>query len=186
LDVLEPTDPKAQGLRLDISVKQKELASLEAMAGLSEPITTIEEQQAALAKAITTPEAKPKPLPTDVLPTETLGATYGREEQVYDVFGGITRKPVAIPKPAELPAAPTIEEQTAEGTYGGQTGVFDVFAGARRKPVEVAPTIAEAAPVEPTTPAPIIEEPFGKLPTAEAETTLSENVAEREKPSIKP
>jgi hypothetical protein len=116
LDVLEPTDPKAQGLRLDISAKQKELASLEAMAGLSVPITTIEEQQAALAGEITKPA--PKPLPTDVLPTETPSATYGREEQVYDVFGGITRKPVAIP----------VEQVVTP-------------------PVEVAPPIAEAAPV---------------------------------------
>jgi hypothetical protein len=161
LDALESTSPEANSLRLDIAADQKKLATLKTEApkfGLSEPITAIEEQQAALAKTITTPEPAPKPLPTDVLPTETLSATYGREEQVYDVFGDITRKPVAIPKPAELPAAPTIEEQTAEGTYGGQTGVFDVFAGARRKPVEVAPTIAEAALVEPTTPTPITEQ----------------------------
>jgi hypothetical protein len=63
------------------------------------------------------------------LPTETPGATYGREEQVYDVFGGITRKPVAIP----------VEQVVTP-------------------PVEVAPTIAEAAPVEPTTPAPVTEQ----------------------------
>lgn len=108
-------------------------------ATVSLPITTAEQQQIELARAITTPveekPATPKPLPTDVLPTETPSATYGREEQVYDVFGGITRKPVSIPKLAELPAAPTIEEQTAERTYGGETGIFDVFAGARRKPV---------------------------------------------------
>jgi hypothetical protein len=36
--------------------------------------------------------------------------------------------------------------------------VFDVFAGARRKPVEVAPTIAEPAPVAPVTPAPVTEQ----------------------------
>jgi hypothetical protein len=157
LDALESTSPEANSLRLDIAADQKKLATLKTEAakfGLSETITTIEEQQAALAKTITAP-AEPKPLPTDVLPTETLGATYGREEQVYDVFGEITRKPVSIPKPAELPAAPTIEEQTAEGTYGGQTGVFDVFAGARRKPV----VTEQAAPAEAPAPeiAPIAE-----------------------------
>lgn len=134
LDTLEPTDPRAQQLRMLISEEQKKATGLKQSIGeefLSETITEAERQQIELAKAITAP----KPLPTDVLPTETPSATYGREEQVYDVFGGITRKPVSIPKPAELPAAPTIEEQTAERTYGGETGVFDVFAGARRKPV---------------------------------------------------
>jgi hypothetical protein len=162
LAAIEPTSREAQTLKLDIAEGESMLGELNkqftSLTGLSLPITEAEKQQLELAKAITTPGAAPKPLPTDVLPTETPGATYGREEQVYDVFGDITRKPVSIPKPAELPAAPTIEEQTAEGTYGGQTGVFDVFAGARRKPVEVAPTIAEAAPVEPTTPAPVTEQ----------------------------
>jgi len=146
LAAIEPTSREAQTLKLDIAEGESMLGELNkqftGLTGLSETITEAEKQQAELAKAITTPEAKARPLPTDVLPTETPGATYGREEQVYDVFGGITRKPVAIPKPAELPAAPTIEEQTAEGTYGGQTGVFDVFAGARRKSVEVAPAPA--------------------------------------------
>jgi hypothetical protein len=155
LDILEPTDPKAQQLRMRISEEQKKATGLKQSLGeefLSEPITEAEKQQIELAKAITTPKAAPKPLPTDVLPTETPSATYGREEQVYDVFGGITRKPVSIPKPAELPAAPTIEEQTAEGTYGGQTGVFDVFAGARRKPIvteQAAPAEAPAPEVAP-------------------------------------
>ena len=135
-DALEPTSQEAQKLKLELSEAQRNLSAFKGVAnkaGLSETITEAEKQQIELAKAITAPA--PKPLPTDVLPTETPSATYGREEQVYDVFGGITRKPVSIPKPAELPAAPTIEKQTAEKTYGGEIGVFDVFAGARRKPV---------------------------------------------------
>ena len=162
LQAIESTDPIAQKLKLELKEKGAILAAaqgqVDSIVESADPVAEAEKQQIELAKAITTPEAAPKPLPTDVLPTETPGATYGREEQVYDVFGDITRKPVSIPKPAELPAAPTIEEQTAEGTYGGQTGVFDVFAGARRKPVEVAPAIAEPAPVKPITPAPVTEQ----------------------------
>jgi hypothetical protein len=147
LSVIESTDPVAQKLKLELKEKEAILAAaqgqVDSIVDSNEPVVEAEKQQIELAKAITTPA--PKPLPTDVLPTETPGATYGREEQVYDVFGGITRKPVSIPKPAELPAAPTIEEQTAEKTYGGETGVFDVFAGARRKPVaQEAPAITPA------------------------------------------
>jgi hypothetical protein len=72
LDVLEPTDPKAQGLRLDISAKQKELASLEAMAGLSEPITEAERQQAELAKAIVEEPAPTEPLLVPSAPVEQV------------------------------------------------------------------------------------------------------------------
>ena len=166
-DALEPTSQEAQKLKLELSEAQRNLSAFKGVAnkaGLSETITEAEKQQIELAKAITAPA--PKPLPTDVLPTETPSATYGREEQIYDVFGGITRKPVSIPKPAELPAAPTIEEQTAEKTYGGETGVFDVFAGARRKPVvteeppvsmvgkEVIPGVTPVPVVEKTKPAP--------------------------------
>jgi len=133
LAAIEPTSREAQTLKLDIAEGESMLGEINkqftGLTGLSETITEAERQQAALAKAITTPEAKPRPLPTDVLPTETPGATYGREEQVYDVFGSITRKPVAIP----------VEQVVTP-------------------PVEVAPTIAEAAPVEPPTPAPVTEQ----------------------------
>jgi hypothetical protein len=178
---LEPNAPERSKLDLENRVAKKEAEKLKAEitqgAGLSETITTIEEQQAALAGEITKPA--PKPLPTDSLPTETPSATYGREEQVYDVFGDITRKPVAIPKPAELPAAPTIEEQTAEGTYGGQTGVFDVFAGARRKPVitEEPPVSMVGKEVIPgVTPVPVVTEPTIKesLPVAPEAPAIEE------------
>ena len=137
LQTIEATDPEAQKLKLELKEKEAILAAaqgqVDSIVDSNDPVVEAEKQQIELANLITKPA--PKPLPTDVLPTETPSATYGREEQIYDVFGGITRKPVSIPKPAELPAAPTIEEQTAEKTYGGETGVFDVFAGARRKPV---------------------------------------------------
>jgi hypothetical protein len=58
LDALESTSPEASSLRLDIAADQKKLATLKTEAakfGLSETITTIEEQQAALAKTITAP-----------------------------------------------------------------------------------------------------------------------------------
>jgi hypothetical protein len=57
LDTLEPTDPKAQQLRMRISEEQKKAAGLKQSLGeeLSEPITTIEEQQAALAGEIAAP-----------------------------------------------------------------------------------------------------------------------------------
>lgn len=195
---LEPNAPERSKLDLENRVAKKEAEKLKAEitqgAGLSVTITEAERQQIELARAITAP----KPLPTDVLPTETPSATYGREEQVYDVFGGITRKPVSIPKPAELPAAPTIEEQTAERTYGGETGVFDVFAGARRKPVvteeppvsmvgkevipgvtpeSIKPTIKESLTVAPEapaiTPAPVAETP-AVTPTAEVAPAISD------------
>lgn len=60
LDALESTSPEANSLRLDIAADQKKLVALKTEApkfGLSEPITTIEEQQAALAGEITAPAA---------------------------------------------------------------------------------------------------------------------------------
>jgi hypothetical protein len=58
LDTLEPTDPKAQQLRMRISEEQKKATGLKQSLGeefLSEPITEAEKQQIELAKAITTP-----------------------------------------------------------------------------------------------------------------------------------
>ena len=45
-----------------------------------------------------TEEAAPeaRPLPTDQLPTETPGARYGREAEVFDVFSEAKRKPVEL------------------------------------------------------------------------------------------
>ena len=181
LDALESNSPEASKLRLDIAADQKNLAVLKEQAnklGLSETITEAEKQQIALANLIA---AEPNPAKLLAMPSiaeQEAGIAYGGEPGLYDVFGSITRKPVSIPKPAELPAAPTIEEQTAEGTYGGQTGVFDVFAGARRKPVEAAPTIAEAASVEPTTPAPVTEQAApAEAPATKQSIASATNVA---------
>jgi hypothetical protein len=65
----------------------------------------------------TAPKAKPTKagkLPTDFLPVETPGATYGREEGIYDVFSGIRRKPLDITQPAEPTAQPPIIDATQE------------------------------------------------------------------------
>ena len=58
LDTLEPTDPRAQQLRMQISEEQKKATGLKQSIGeefLSEPITEAEKQQIELAKAITAP-----------------------------------------------------------------------------------------------------------------------------------
>jgi hypothetical protein len=65
----------------------------------------------------TAPKAKPTKagkLPTDFLPVETPGATYGRESEIYDVFSGIRRKPLDITQPAEPTAQPPIINATQE------------------------------------------------------------------------
>ena len=199
LSVIESTDPIAQKLKLELKEKEAILAAaqgqVDSIIESADPVTEAEKQQIELAKAITAPvapaeaapevaaPAAPKPLPTDVLPTETPSATYGREEQVYDVFGGITRKPVSIPKPAELPAAPTIEEQTAEKTYGGETGVFDVFAGARRKPVvteEPSVSMVGKQVIPGVTPVPVVSAQPKATKEAIASATNAANQIEEE------
>ncbi len=148
-DALEPTSQEAQKLKLELSEAQRNLSAFKGVAnkaGLSETITEAEKQQIELAKAITKPA--PKPLPTDVLPTEIPGATYGREEQIYDVFGGITRKPVSIPKPAELPAAPT------EPTIKESLPVAQEAPAITPAPVAETPAVTEAPAAEV---APVIE-----------------------------
>ena len=70
LDTLEPTDPRAQQLRMQISEEQKKATGLKQSIGeefLSEPITEAEKQQLELAKAITAPEV--------VAPTEPAAPT---------------------------------------------------------------------------------------------------------------
>ena len=71
--------------------------------GLSLPITTAEQQQIELAKQIARKPAQIGAMPSPA--AQTAEATYGAATGVYDVFGGITRKPVSIPKPAVTPAA---------------------------------------------------------------------------------
>jgi len=62
-------------------------------------------------RAETTPPVEKK-LPTDVLPTETPGATYGRESELYDVFAGVRRRPLEVTQPtAPTPIiVPPVEE----------------------------------------------------------------------------
>jgi hypothetical protein len=120
-------------------------------------------------RAETTPPVEKK-LPTDVLPTETPGATYGRESELYDVFAGVRRRPLEVTQPtAPTPiTVPPVEE--------------------------VAPAVAAvtqpAAPAAPVTPA-APEEPVAPTATAEPITSadaqvinnlrsVAENTANRE------
>jgi hypothetical protein len=125
--------------------------------------------------------ATPRPLPTDALPTETPGAEYGREAELFDVFGGVRRRPVDVAEPIigeEPQVSPIVGEQVADTTPVEQVAETQVaeepiisekpqtseIVGAETPaiveqeqvtpPVEVAPTIAEAAPVEPIALAP--------------------------------
>lgn len=69
------------------------------------------------ATRVAAPEVKPTKagkLPTDVLPVETPGATYGREEGIYDVFAGVRRKPLEPTQPAAEAAQPTPTYATEE------------------------------------------------------------------------
>jgi site-specific DNA-cytosine methylase len=64
-------------------------------------------------------EATPRPLPIDALPTETPGAQYGREAELFDVFGGVRRRPVDVAEPiiGEKPqTSPIVSEQVTETT----------------------------------------------------------------------
>jgi len=123
LDTLEPTDPKAQQLRMRISEEQKKATGLKQSLGeefLSEPITTIEEQQAALAKAITTPEAAPaEPTvkqsltvqPTEAAPAKPIVTEEPPVSMVgKEVIPGVTPIPVVRTKaPVEQVVTPPVE-----------------------------------------------------------------------------
>ena len=119
-----------------------------------------------------TPEARaaeveattPRPLPTDVLPTETPGVEYGRESELFDVFGGVRRRPVTIEEPTigEIPqTSPMIGEQPTEPIISEKPTTSDIV-GAET------PTIVEQEQLAPEvpaiTPAPVEE----AIPTAEA------------------
>ena len=73
LDTLEPTDPRAQQLRMQISEEQKKATGLKQSIGeefLSEPITETEKQQIELGKAIA---AQPAEAATATAPTVKEG-----------------------------------------------------------------------------------------------------------------
>jgi hypothetical protein len=79
------------------------------------PTLTPEERAAEVEAAPVTP----RPLPTDVLPTETPGAEYGREAELFDVFGGVRRRPVDVAEPIigeEPQVSPIVGEQVTETT----------------------------------------------------------------------
>ena len=74
-------------------------------------------------------EATPRPLPTDALPTETPGAEYGRESELFDVFGGVRRRPVDVTEPTigEIPqTSPMIGKQPAEPIISEKPTTSDI------------------------------------------------------------
>lgn len=98
-----------------------------------------EKQKRKAAPAEAAAPAEPqavKPLPTDYLPTETPGATYGRESEIYDAFANVPRKITeAVTTPtAEEVVTPTTEDITA----------VPPVAEAATLPVEQAPLTQQA------------------------------------------
>jgi len=70
-------------------------------------------------------------LPTDALPTETPGATYGREAEIYDAFSNLRRAPFTDLSPAAsapVASAPIAPEATGspELIAGEGTSVSDI------------------------------------------------------------
>ena len=70
-------------------------------------------------------------LPTDALPTETPGATYGREAEIYDAFANLRRAPFTDLSPAAsapVASAPIAPEPTGspELIAGEGTSVSDI------------------------------------------------------------
>jgi len=107
LDTLEPTDPRAQQLRLDISSLQKEKAQLKKRN--KETLTQVEEKQAELATAIAAePTVTPAPAATELSTTITQPAapTIREEPQVSPMIGAETTPPapeVVTPAPEAAP-----------------------------------------------------------------------------------
>ena len=67
-------------------------------------------------------------LPTDALPTETPGATYGREAEIYDAFANVRRTPLTDLSPAAsapVASAPIAPEPTGSPSGEG-TSVSDI------------------------------------------------------------
>jgi predicted metal-dependent hydrolase len=94
LDTLEPTDPRAQQLRLDISSLQKGKAQLKKRN--KEQLTQIEEKQAELATAIAAePTVTPAPAAAELSTTitEPAAPTIREEPQVSPMIGAETTQP---------------------------------------------------------------------------------------------
>jgi len=171
LDTLEPTDPKAQQLRMRISEEQKKATGLKQSLGeefLSEPITEAEKQQLELAKAITAPEAAPA-APTvkeslTVQPTQATPVVEGLQ-----AVSDNTATPEQLTELSQsglvdiVKGEPVINEEGQAVLIEAQAPLPALTPEERRAEIEAAPVaetpaIAEAAPVEPTTPAPVTEQ----------------------------
>jgi len=157
---LEPNAPERTKLDLENRVAIKEAERLKAEitqgAGLSEPITTIEEQQAALAKTITTPEAAPAPVeqvvtpPVEVapLPQRTVEESIQNKDtfQYEGMRGAVTLedgvtvfRPFGTNDKYEVPINPNQSISEIEGIQWLRKGQT------RQAPVE--PTIPEVAAI---------------------------------------
>jgi hypothetical protein len=94
LDTLEPTDPRAQQLRLDIASLQKGKAQLKKRN--KETLTQVEEKQAELATAIAAePTVTPAPAAAELSTTitEPAAPTIREEPQVSPMIGAETTQP---------------------------------------------------------------------------------------------
>lgn len=165
LSAIESTDPVAQKLKLELKEKEAILAAaqgqVDSIVDSNEPVVEAEKQQIELAKAIT------EPAPEVVTPVS---------EVAPEVPAPVTE---AITPPAEVaPAAPVAAPAAKAPTEPPVSMVGkEVIPGVTPVPV------VEKAPAEPTvkeslTVAPVEEEPFGKLPTAEVETGISQRAKE--------
>jgi hypothetical protein len=109
------------------------------------------------------------------------------EKQQVELAKAITEPEVAAPVTEVItPAAPVAKVAPAPAEPPVSMVGKEVIPGVTPVPAPTEPTVNQSLTVAPVEEETFEEEPFGKLPTAEVKTTLSENVAEREKPSVKP
>jgi hypothetical protein len=113
LDTLEPTDPKAQQLRMRISEEQKKATGLKQSIGeeLSEPITEAERQQAELTKAIVEEPAPTVKESLTVQPTEAAPVAAPVEQVVTPPVEVATT--IVEPAPVEPITPAPVTEQAA-------------------------------------------------------------------------
>jgi len=136
-----PTAPTGQAPRTLGEVRAPEIpidqtALDEAFGSTFAPPPEVSNDTFAPAAAVN-PQVNPAPatvnttLPTDALPTETPGATYGREAEIYDAFANVRRTPLTDLSPAasaSVASAPIAPEATGspELIAGEGTSVSDI------------------------------------------------------------
>lgn len=131
LDTLEPTDPRAQQLRMQISEEQKKATGLKQSIGeefLSETITEVEKQQIELGKAIAAPtEAAPA---VTTPPTEAITPAEAVAPLTEVTPAPTEVTPAAAPKVVEgLQAVSENTATPAQLTELSQSGLVDIVKG---------------------------------------------------------